>query len=41
MIFVSKEVARESRKKRIEKFKQLRLKKSEELIKNYKYEGDS
>lgn len=40
-MFVSEEVARKSRKKRLEKFKQLRLKKSEELIKNYKYEGDN
>lgn len=40
MIFVSKEVAAESRKKRIEKYKQRRLKKSEELIKNYKYDSN-
>lgn len=40
-MFVSKEVARESRKKRIEKHRQRMLKESEELIKNYKYEGDS
>ena len=41
MIFVSKEVARESRRKRSEKRRQRLLRESEELIKNYKYEVDS
>ena len=40
MIFVSKEKAAESRKKRIEKYRKRKLKKREELIRNYKYEGN-
>jgi hypothetical protein len=40
MIFVSKEKIRESRERRSKKHIERRLKASEELIKNYKYEGD-
>lgn len=40
MIFVSKEKAAESRKKRSEKRRARMLKESEELVKNYVYEGE-
>ena len=40
MIFVPKEKAAESRKKRSEKRRARMLKESEELVKNYVYKGD-
>ena len=40
MIFVSKEKARESRDKRAKKWREIKRKRGEELVKNYVYKGD-